>query len=379
MKKNVAMLHSIGAQDIMTPYAKLSFPWEHFAEFCKYLSKKRVQTEFMDSWLHKKSRSLADNSFYLTFDDGFVDNWVYAYPIARKYGIKFTIFVNPEFVVDSDLKRDVLNPDAPVDGRHSVKGYLSWAEISEMQASGFVDIQSHSMSHTWYPIDFKVIDVLCKKNFHKYPWIVWNAYPQKKPYYLDSAFPAELDCYPVFSNGRSLGVRRHILPEKSLQSIQNYIMQQLSESESIDDCIRKINRYVFESRAYGRLETDEELYDRYTYELRESKVILEAKLNKPVDVLCWPGGAYNDLSVSLSRYVGYKASTLSSKGDANYMEWDDYHRIPRFGLSSFWYESHGENRFHCSIPKYIYHKGITGKRVMGGIVLSGIKKMCVKR
>ena len=34
----------------------------------------------------------------LTFDDGYLDNWVFAYPLLEKYNLRGTIFVNPEFV-----------------------------------------------------------------------------------------------------------------------------------------------------------------------------------------------------------------------------------------------------------------------------------------
>ena len=41
-------------------------------------------------------RPLPEKSFLLTFDDGYLDNYVYAWPILRKYGHKGVIFVVTE-------------------------------------------------------------------------------------------------------------------------------------------------------------------------------------------------------------------------------------------------------------------------------------------
>jgi len=54
--------------------------------------------------------------------------------------------------------------------------------------------------------------------------------------------------------------------------------------------------------------------ERYWYELAESKRLLEEKLNKKVEFLCWPGGGYNELSIQLSIKAGYKAFNTCIEG-----------------------------------------------------------------
>ena len=70
---------------------------------------------------------LPENSVLITFDDGYEDNYLNAYPILKKYGFKATIFVITGFV-------DVY-PD-----------YLTWEQIREMNENG-IDIESHTLSH----------------------------------------------------------------------------------------------------------------------------------------------------------------------------------------------------------------------------------------
>ena len=63
----------------------------------------------------------------LTFDDGYDDNYDYLFPILQKYQVKATVFV-----IANDLGKN-----------HK----LTEDEVREMDASGLVSIQSHTMSH----------------------------------------------------------------------------------------------------------------------------------------------------------------------------------------------------------------------------------------
>jgi peptidoglycan/xylan/chitin deacetylase (PgdA/CDA1 family) len=64
----------------------------------------------------------------LTIDDGFRSAYDIAYPILKSYGFRATFFVYSDFL----------------GGGRS----LTWAAMNEMRASGMIDIQSHSKTHT---------------------------------------------------------------------------------------------------------------------------------------------------------------------------------------------------------------------------------------
>lgn len=89
------MLHSVGCENDNWYRKWLSISLDHFENFCKYLVNNNFETVFLDSWAKDPN---AKKKVVLTFDDGYLDNWVYAYPILKKYGLKGTIFVNPEFI-----------------------------------------------------------------------------------------------------------------------------------------------------------------------------------------------------------------------------------------------------------------------------------------
>ena len=109
------------------------------------------------------------------------------------------------------------------------------------------------------------------------------------------------------------------------------------------------------------MENDKEMIERYVKEIKESKKIIESKLNKKVNFLCWPGGGYNNISIEISKIAGYKASTLASK--FRYKKIDNsgkYKRIKRLGLSSVDYfndEKKYVNDKNWVIHNFLAHNG----------------------
>lgn len=64
----------------------------------------------------------------LTFDDGYLDNYKYVFPILKKYKIKAVIFL-----IAAEIGN---NPDL-----------MTWQQALEMQTSGIVSFGSHGLNH----------------------------------------------------------------------------------------------------------------------------------------------------------------------------------------------------------------------------------------
>ena len=62
----------------------------------------------------------------------------------------------------------------------------------------------------------------------------------------------------------------------------------------------------------GTYESVDDYEARVRGELMESKAIIEHRLSKTVDFLCWPGGGVNDVAKRLAAEVGYRSWTLPS-------------------------------------------------------------------
>ncbi len=81
------------------------------------------------------------------------------------------------------------------------------------------------------------------------------------------------------------------------------------------------------------------------------------------------------ISVRIARDVGYKASTLASKGDPYPLEFKKHIRIRRFGLSSFWFEFKGKKYYASGISIGSLKYKLKGKRPLKNYLYSGIKRI----
>ena len=72
--------------------------------------------------------TLPEKAVVITIDDGYRSTYDVAFPILKKYGFPATVYVYSDFV-NSGMA-------------------LTWAQMSEMQGSGLIDIESHSKTHT---------------------------------------------------------------------------------------------------------------------------------------------------------------------------------------------------------------------------------------
>ncbi|MVB10261.1 Polysaccharide deacetylase [Caprobacter fermentans] len=101
-----------------------------------WLKKNGYQTVVVQDLLDyvKRQVPLPEKPVMITFDDGFYNNYYYAYPIAKKYQAK--IIISPVGYY-TDLYTGG-------DADHANYSYLTWGEIDEMMRSGLVEFQNHS-------------------------------------------------------------------------------------------------------------------------------------------------------------------------------------------------------------------------------------------
>ena len=143
MKKKsipVFMYHSVGIVNNNWHDSFLTISYKDFESQLKYFKDSGYTTIGLDDlerYMFSES-SLPRKTIILTFDDGYLDNYIYAYPLMKKYGFSGIIYVNPDFVTYRPPKKrmdQVPNPDL-IDST----GFLSWEEMRIMEADGVMDI-----------------------------------------------------------------------------------------------------------------------------------------------------------------------------------------------------------------------------------------------
>jgi peptidoglycan/xylan/chitin deacetylase (PgdA/CDA1 family) len=264
--------------------------------------------------LQAAGRRPTDRSVVLTFDDGYLDNWVYVYPILKRAGWKGIVYVNPEFVDPGETVRpnleDVWAGRCAASDLRST-GFLNWAEIRRMDQDGVLEIASHSMSHTWYPTGPGIED------FHRpgldTPWLAWNARPDRKPFYrLEDQAGFVPWGTPIHSNGRSLGIRRYFPDPDIAPAVTAHVAAHGGAAYFEETGWRETLLEVAAEadRGTGREESDEEMLARFNYELGEASLILEERLGHAVPHFCWPGGAYCDASWDVAAAMPFQTLTV---------------------------------------------------------------------
>ena len=326
----VLMFHSVGLERYPWIWRSLSDSVE-FLEGLLGLLKASGFTTISWGELYgymEGSRTLPRDSILLTFDDGYLDNWVLAYPLLKRLGMKATVFVTPEFVDPGTSCRPTLDDVGAgrcARGDLQVAGFLNWPELCAMEASELIEVQSHALTHTWY---FTAPEI---RDFHApharypypYPWLLWNARPERKAYYLVEDQQEFVPWgHPIFRHEKALIARRFFPDPDAVRTVTDYVGDRggraFCEGPRWRDSLAQQMRELGIGNPFpGHYETDADRESRIRHELSTSKQVLEQNLGKQVDYICWPGGG-NDATVRrIASEVGYKAWTLGSREFVN--------------------------------------------------------------
>ena len=99
-------------------------------------------------------------SVVITFDDGYLDNWVYAHPVLARYGMTALLFTVTGLIGQGPVRphagQGKTVPNCPphdqaqalMQGSNPDSVMLRWDEIQEMTRAGSFEIHSHTHTHT---------------------------------------------------------------------------------------------------------------------------------------------------------------------------------------------------------------------------------------
>jgi peptidoglycan/xylan/chitin deacetylase (PgdA/CDA1 family) len=110
---------------------------EEFKKQINYLISKKFEFVHLKQYISFPN-SVQKRKIVITFDDGFEDNFLFAYEILKNLSIPFIIFLTVNFIGTENLLPRYKNKKKD--------RFLTWNEIIEMSKNG-VEIGSHSLTH----------------------------------------------------------------------------------------------------------------------------------------------------------------------------------------------------------------------------------------
>lgn len=121
----ILMYHSIGYEK----NNRLRIPQQQFKEQMKYIKDNGYTTLTLQQLYNffVENKPIPKKSVVITFDDGYLDNYEYAYPILKEFSLKATIFVTANTIDKNN-------------------GYMTSKQLKELQGNG-IDIESHTFNH----------------------------------------------------------------------------------------------------------------------------------------------------------------------------------------------------------------------------------------
>lgn len=157
----ILMYHSISYENgsfFVTP--------ENLAKQMEYIKRKGYEVITLDELVRsiKDKRRLKRNKVVITLDDGYEDNFIYAYPVFKKFGFAAIVFLPTDYM-----------------GR---KGFLNWGQIRVMSKNK-ISFGGHTRTHLYLG---DVSDVR----------VLWDEIAgSKKAIEQEMGAPADYFCYPV--------------------------------------------------------------------------------------------------------------------------------------------------------------------------------------
>ena len=318
------MFHSAGLNDLRWRSAHISDPLDIIRYKLEIIRDEGYTTISMGEAI-KNIGNKRDNLVHLSFDDGYLDNWVHVFPLLREFGHKATIFMTADFVDSGESIREQKKLSVREhDPKGCCAGFLSFREMREMESSGLIEIQSHALTHTWYFKGPGIVDFWhpgsATEPFGPV-WMIWNRFPEKKPFYLVETEELEkMIPYgtPIYEHGKSLESVRFFPDEKQLEERLIDHVTDKPDSYFQHTCWRAelsgiVDEYRKECESRGSYESEEEYRSRVRHELSESKRQLENGLGHEIPGLCLPGGGVSKYVIKAARESGYRYFTLPGR------------------------------------------------------------------
>ena len=239
--------------------------------------KKRFELFHLDDWIRgvKNNESLPKYACAITFDDGWLDNYEYAYPILKELKVPATIFVVSDFLGTSySFWPNRLN---------RLLGKLTAGQLNDLiksEAGSWLKSIIHQDTLKAGKFDADKINKIIEscKNF------------------TENELNSSLDCMESRFDG-------HMISD-SVDLMSRHHLQEMTES----GFVRVGSHTCHHKRLLDGLDKNE-----IDDEIVNSKKVLQEELNTNIDLFCYPNGDYSQYSLEVVN-ENYSAACSTMNG-----------------------------------------------------------------
>jgi peptidoglycan/xylan/chitin deacetylase (PgdA/CDA1 family) len=270
----VFMFHGVGGSDL---------PADIFEQQMRYLKANFAVISLEEALtISGESGRNFRTEIVLTFDDGLRNNYTIAYPILRRYGLPATFFVCPGLIESRTWQWP-----HEIEQRLLVCNNGSLNKIRDQLGIGEEEVKHKSVNDV---VEIIIEHMKTMENDHR---INTENFIRS----LTQSFETDQ--------------RQHDL----------YDTMSWDELRSLDPRLITIGSHTVHHQLLTKVP-----YKEMHYQVQESKQWLQRKLNRPVDLFCYPNGDYDE---SIARVVAqnYKAAVTTRSGCFN--KGDDIYQINR--------------------------------------------------
>lgn len=275
-----------------------------FEACLRYLDRNGYRTLTADELLAvlRRETPVPDRAVVLSFDDGWSTLKTVAYPRLKQYGFKAVAFIVPGLVEDA--------PPQPEEtaGRR----FCTWGELREMQASGVVEIQSHSLNHPRMFISPTVVDFYRPPKSRTVPKLNFPVYRESGRDRWDRVGRIGMPIYESLSVFSGRG--RYFDDERLRDFCVKYVADRgesdfISTKGAARELFKIVRDYRSKNGDQGRWAAPDEMERTLIEELEGSKRRIEEKLpGHRVRHFCYPWWHGCERAVQLSKDLGYESN-----------------------------------------------------------------------
>lgn len=258
----------------------------------------------------------------ITFDDGFLDNYVHGWPLLKKHGHKGIIFAvtgklesgEPRPTMEDVWRGKIAQTDLPrVDApmlqdslgyERREDHFLNWQEIRRMEESGVISVQAHSHHHA---------SVFLSNDYDGF----YTPGPRNRTFdRIQSDIPWGMPC---FKEGPALANQAFIPSEDLLQLLSWELPKSKTACDAYLKDPGKVQRlekvlHSMPLAKWGRIEEPEEFRQRVRLELTQCRDAFVQHVGAAPPAIAWPWGKYVPETLEIAKELGFELFFATSMG-----------------------------------------------------------------